>query len=108
MATTPKLLANGQVSDTQGAIGSPSGVTWMIPPGCVNLTNTNTTTENVILYIKDSGGTARVYRNLELVADGGWFSDALIVLETGDTLEAVTDTASVVDYVIFGGEYATV
>ena len=75
----------------------------------VKLYNTSGSTVTVTVYVKRSGGTARTVASPSLATlesvdivdpDETW------VLSTGDTVEAVCTTASVVDYTILGAEEA--
>ncbi len=100
---TTAVLSDGQVPSTQGAIitGAAATVTYVKR---ISLYNTNAAAQTIDLYINVSG-TARRWRRYLLnqnesaeVLENG---DA-VILEASDTIEAVTTTASAVDYYCCG------
>lgn len=97
-------LADGQLSDSQGAIYTvPASTTAYVRN--LFLYNTNAATQTITLYLQRSGGTSREFRSLTLaqyesasvIAD-----EQAILLSTGDEIEAVTTTATAVNYFIGG------
>lgn len=108
MAITGKSLADGQVASTKGTIytcpaATVTYVKWL------SVHNTNTTAEDVIVYVKRSGSTSRVIYRASLSQNETAYpvdKDAGLVLSTGDVIEAVTTTAAKVDYLIAGAEEA--
>jgi len=98
---TGKLLADGQVANTEGAIYTvpASSIAYI---KSVSFHNTNVATQTLILYVRNGAGSSRVVARWSLLQDETGFYNGSIALEDGDTLRAVTTTASAVDYVITG------
>ena len=100
---THKKLASGQVASSTGAIYSPSGVAGMVKT--ILLHNTNTSAETVTLYYD---GTAAANKVLKIAIDPDetleWAFDHMLAVADGDTLQASTNTASKVNYHLFGAE----
>lgn len=103
MAFTTAVLADGQLPTTQGAIltGAAATVTYVKR---ISIFNTNAASQTIDVWLNVSGTPRRWRRyvldqneSAELLEHG----DA-IVLEASDTIEAVTTTASAVDYYICG------
>ncbi len=100
---TTAVLADGQLPNTQTAIftGAASTITYVKR---ISIYNTNAAQQTIDIYLNVSG-TPRKWRryvldqhqSAELLETG----DA-IVIEASDTIEAVTTTASAVDYYICG------
>lgn len=100
-----KLLANGQVANTEGAIYTvPASTTAYIKS--VSFHNTNAATQTLIMYIRDGAGTSRIVARWSLLENETAFYNGSLALEATDTLRAVTTTASAVDYVVTGVEEA--
>lgn len=101
MSMTGKLLADGQVANTEGAIYTvpASSIAYI---KSVSFHNTNAATQTLILYVRNGAGSSRVVARWSLLQDETGFYNGSIALEDGDTLRAVTTTASAVDYVITG------
>jgi len=95
-------LANGQLAASIGSIYTSTGKTTIVKS--ISLVNTNTTTENIDLYVLTSGGTARriIPQSCALVAGYQLIYDSPITLGSGDAIQGNTTTASKVDYVISG------
>lgn len=102
MAITPKVLAEGQVANTKTTIYTVPALTSAYVK-YASFFNTSPTPQTVVLYINASG-TSRVLRRAVLAQNEQMIVDQPVTLETGDTLEAETTTASVVDYVVTGAE----
>jgi len=101
MSMTGKLLADGQVANSEGAIYTvpASSIAYI---KSVSFHNTNAATQTLILYVRNGAGSSRVVARWSLLQDETGFYNGSIALEDGDTLRAVTTTASAVDYVITG------
>lgn len=102
---TGKVLSDGFVANAQAAI-------YTVPASTVAyvkqlyLANINAATQSVILYLNTSG-TARQWKVLTLAQNeaADIFEDGESVqLQAGDTVEAVTTTASAVAYTTTGVE----
>jgi hypothetical protein len=104
MATVDwKILANGQLPNAQGTILSALEQTWL---KSLRLTQTSATPQTIDVWVKKLAGTARKIFHADAVPQNYSVEvcDEPITLETGDTIEAQTTTAAVVDYTAFGGE----
>jgi len=111
MAQTHELLSShgAQVSDSAAAVYTvPSSTVGYVKS--ILLHNTNTSAENVKLYFVENGGSvadSRLILNVSLEANETleWMLEYPLPMETaGDTIQAVTDTASKVNIVISGME----
>jgi hypothetical protein len=103
MATVDwSILAQGQVANSQGVIFTASEQTWI---KSARFFQTSATPQDVTVWIKKSGGTAREVAHAEDMPQNYALeaADEPIVLDTGDTIEAATTTAAVVNYTIMGG-----
>lgn len=106
MASTLKILANGQLTSTTTDLYTTPSVTSTIIK-LISMVNTNSTAEEINLYILPTGGTARriVPKNLSLGAGyKASLSDELFFLSAGDKVRGETTTNSKVDYIICGIE----
>jgi hypothetical protein len=107
MAFTGKSLADGFVASSQGALYTVPAVTTAYLSS-LSLFCDTATPQTVQLYLKQSGGTARKWRryvfNQQYDHAEVFENGARLVLQAGDTVEAVTTTASVVAYFITGVE----
>lgn len=96
-------LADGQLPDAQGAIyTSAAGTKSLVRK--FTLANTNAATQTIDLYLNVSG-TPRLMRRIELLQfeSADVLSDGEeIVLDGGDSIEAVTTTTAAVDFYIGG------
>jgi len=101
---TAQSLDNGFVSNSQAAI-------YTVPASTVLYLNSlslfcdTATPQTVQLYLKKSGGTARKWQRYvfsEQYDHADAAEGSRITLSAGDTIEAVTTTASVVAYFITG------
>lgn len=103
MATVSwSILADGQVANAQGTIFTATEETWV---KSIRLHQTSATPQDVRVWIKKSGGTARKVLHAEDVPQNYSLeaADQPVTLEAGDTIEAATTTAAVVDFAVFGG-----
>ena len=102
---TGKVLAEGQVASSKGTL-------YTVPVSTVayirsaSFHNTNAATQTLIVYAKP-GSTSRIIGYFTLaqhetayLVTGG----ESLVLEAGDLIEAVTTTATAVDFVLTGLE----
>lgn len=107
MALTIQLLANGQLPNAIGDLYTVPASTQAIIK-TITLVNTNTTTENVNLYILPSGGTARriIPKDMSFPTKYSLETDQEYTLEAGDKIQGDTTTAVKVDYTINGVENA--
>lgn len=102
-AVNAQALAEGFIPSAQAAILAAVTVTTIIPEGGIALHNINAASQTVLLYIKRDG-TARPLGRAVLEQNYSALSESVITLESGDSLEAVTTTASAVHFAISGGE----
>ena len=101
-AVDAKAFAEGQVSDSLSTIFTATAPV-ILSPCSISFVNTSSTTQTLELYVNK--GTSRLSHRWENMKQyHRRANDFVIVLETGDTLEAVTTTASVVNYEVNGGE----
>ena len=100
---TTAVLADGQLPSTQGTLFTGPAVTVTYVKR-ISLFNTNAAAQTIQLWL-NVGGTPRKWRRYVLNEDESAevleTGDA-IILEAGDTIEAITTTASAVDYYICG------
>lgn len=105
MATTPKILANGQLASSKGTIYTcPSGKQAVVRT--VSFAHVSNADQNVALYVKKSGSTSRVFSRVTLSTDEYAHEDSIGTLDDGDILEASASNAASVDYVVMGVETA--
>ena len=106
MAFTGKSLADGQISDSQANIyASPSTKVTIVKS--LHVYNTNSTAETVKIYVKRFGSTARQIGIAVLAQDESkqFVSDGeAITLSSEDSIQAITTTASKVNYVLTGAQ----
>jgi hypothetical protein len=104
---TIKNLGNGQLPNSIGDLYTVPASTTTVVRSIV-LINTNTTAETVNLYFLKSGGTARriIPKSLSLAANNSLVFDSPLTMGAADKIQGDTTTASKVDYVISGAEYA--
>ena len=103
------ILANGQISTSQANIFEVSVAcvfnTEKVSFNKITFFNTSSTEQTAILSIKEFSGTLRVLRQFVLLEnEGGEYLEPgeVLPMDNGDLLQAVTTTASAVDFVIFG------
>jgi hypothetical protein len=103
MATTPKILADGQVAAAKATI-------YTVPVGAHAIMRTVTFsqvaggTQAVILYVKKSAGTSRVFSRAELATAEFAHEEDIGTLDAGDELEAETTDVASVDFSVMGVE----
>lgn len=105
MAIAASNLNNGTVSDTKGTLYTGvSGKVTLVKSMIFH--NTNTTTETLIVYLKDSGGSSKVIaqKNIEENSTFTLHLKSPFHLQLNDLIEAETTTAAVVNYWISGVE----
>jgi len=108
MAFTGKSLADGTVANTQTAIYTVPASTVAYISGISLYCNT-ATPQTVAMYVKRSGGTARLIAHYIFSQQHDHVPNVLddrLVLAAGDAVEAITTTAAVVPYVVTGVEEA--
>ena len=100
-----KLLATGQVANTEGAIYTvPASTTTYIKS--MTFYNTGAIAQTLIVYARDGAGTSRVIGRAVLQENWTCKIDDSLVLEATDTIRAQTTNATTVDYSIYGVEEA--
>lgn len=103
------ILADGQVAITQSDIFEVSGAD-VLPTGKVSISkitffNTGSIDQTTILYIKTVGGTARELAQFQLQENerAEYLEPSeTLELDNGDSLQAKTTTASVVNFFVIG------
>ena len=77
----------------------PSSTTTFVKT--ITFGNTGSSSQTILLYLLRSGSSKRLLRQYQLAQyETGNYGD--IVLSTGDALQAITTTASQVDYTVVG------
>lgn len=97
-------LADGQLSNSKATLFTASGqtaITYLV------LTNTDSSTRTINIYIKRSGSTSRRIAGKDFTMTAGSvinvIDDAMgLRLSSGDLIEGDADTAAKIDYVITG------
>lgn len=102
MATTPKILAAGQLASTKGTIYTAAAANVLVRN--IALSHVANGTQSVVLYVKKSGGSSRVLSRATLLTGEYAHEDSVETLESGDIIEAETTDAASVDYTIMGVE----
>jgi hypothetical protein len=102
MAFAAKLLAEGQVASSKGAIYTVPGSAVAYIKS-IQFYNTNALTQTLNVYLNGSG-TSRQMHKIELEQDESAVISHHITLQPADTIEAVTDTAAAVDFTVHGVE----
>lgn len=101
---TPLPVLNGQLPTTQGIIA-------LCPPGTndyvkqLYLFNNNAATQTIFLYLVSSGGTQTTWHRIVLAQNESAHvleDGESVTLTPGDSIQAITTTASAVDYTITG------
>lgn len=103
MASNPLILGNGQVAAAKTTIYTVPAATRTIIR-TVSFTHVAGGTQTVILYVKQSGGTSRVFSRAVLATSEFAHEDDIGTLNAGDELEAETTNATSVDYTVMGVE----
>lgn len=104
MAFTAGSLGSGQIASSQGVLYTVPALSVAYLKS-LSISHTSATPQTVIIYLKESGGTARRYRTFVLNEDES--ADVIspgssIQLSAGDTLEAETTSATTVDWFLTG------
>src|SRR5690242_12765318 len=97
-----KVLADGQLPAAVATLYTATGQAVMVK--FFRCHNAGSTSETVIIYVNISG-TRRIIGRCALEAGETFVvidKDDVLTLENGDTIDAVTTTATTVDYVITG------
>jgi|GEM_PF-2381100 len=105
MATTPKILGNGQVANVKTTIYTVPALTQAIIR-TVTFSQVAGGTQIVRLYVKKAAGTSRVFSRAQLEVNEFAHEEDIGTLDAGDVLEADTTDAATVDYAIMGVEIA--
>lgn len=103
MATTPKILAEGQVPNVKGTAYTVPAATQAIIR-TVSFNQVAGVTQTVILYVKKFGSTSRVFSRVVLAANEFAHEEDIGTLDDGDEIEMETTSAASVDYSIMGVE----
>jgi hypothetical protein len=98
-----KLLDEGQVSNSEGAIYTVPALTTAYIKG-MTFTHSSATPQTLIIYVRQGAGTSRVIYRCIMDEDYSLGAVGSIALNAGDTIRAQTTTASVMDYTIYGIE----
>ena len=108
MATTHKLLNTEgstpwQLANTPTDIYDPDGVIGLVKT--IILHNMNSSTEDVEIFFNGTADTQRMlYVSLEANETFEWSLGHVIVVQADEVLKGQSDTASKVNYFIFGAE----
>ena len=103
MTSTPNLLGNGQVAAAKATIYTVPAATKAIIR-TVTFNQVAGGTQTVVLYVKKSGGTSRVFSRAVLAANEFAHEEDIGTLGAGDEVEAETTNAASVDYTVMGVE----
>lgn len=103
------ILASGQLQTTQSTIFEADGANIFSSADFIiekiTFFNTNAAQQTARLFIKKRNGTARQLRQFQMLEnEGGEYLEPgeFLDLDNGDALQALTTTASAVDFVVFG------
>ena len=102
MAINGKILSQGFISSSKETLYTVSDTRAYIK--FLSVYNTSVTPQHVLLYV--SGSLSTIFARVQL--EIGEFAhvidkDGTLMLETGNKIEAVTDTSNVIEYTISGG-----
>jgi hypothetical protein len=103
MASTPKILADGQVAATSTTLYAVPALTQAIIR-TVSFVNVSGSDQAVVFRIKKSGGTSRVFSRVVLATNEFAHEEDIGTLDAGDSIEAETTNATSVDYSVMGVE----
>ncbi len=103
MATTGKILANGQLPAAKATLYAVPALTRAIIRN-VTLAWVANGTQTAILYVKKSGGTSRKVGQTMMMTDEFSHEEGIETLEAGDEIEGETTNAASVDFAILGVE----
>jgi hypothetical protein len=99
MATTPKVLYEGQLPNSKTTLFTSVGTTLV---NFASFLNTNTTTETVRIYVKRGTSREIIHQDLLQWASVRDMELGKLTLENGDLIEGQTTTAAKVDTWISG------
>lgn len=103
MSFVGQILADGQVSNTEGALyTAPASTVAYIR--FMSFTNTGVVDETLILYVRKGAGTSRKIFQGVIEPDYTITCDDAISLGATDSIRAETTNSSVVDFLITGAE----
>lgn len=103
MATTPKILADGQVAASKTSVYTVPADTQSIIR-TVSFAYVAGAVQSVILYVKKSGSTSRVFARATLNVGEFAHEDDIGTLGAGDEIEMETTSAASVDFSVMGVE----
>ena len=100
---TPKVLAEGQLATTKTTLFTAVAATYV---KSLTLFNDNAAEQTVIVYVRPASTSRKIRRFVLAQNEHANAIDPgeIILLETGDLIEAQTTTASAVDFVLMGVE----
>lgn len=105
MASTPKILAEGQLGAAKGTLYTVATSRQVIMR-TVSFNHVAGGTQTVILYVKKSGSTSRQFSRAILLTNEFAHEEDIGTLDAGDSIEAQATDASSVDYTVMGVEVA--
>ena len=104
MAVTPGILADGQLPSSAGDLYTAAGDVYVTT---IIVANASAASRTVNLYIRDaSSGADRLITPKDLamaVGDTMYLTGVKVSLNSGDKIRGSADSATSVDYVIWGG-----
>lgn len=103
MASEPKILSEGQVASSKTTIYTCPALTNAIIR-TVTFAHVSGASQDVVLYVKKSGSTSRVFSRCTLATNEFAHEDSIGTLDAGDILEAASTNATSVDYTVMGVE----
>ncbi len=108
MPNTPTKVAQGQLSNVDSAVYTPSSGVLYSTITAIYFANTNTSDHTFRLHYVDSGGSTAannaLYYDQGLAAKRTFKDGPGIVVKAGDSLRGLASTASVLTYTIFAIE----
>jgi len=103
MATTGKILANGQLPAAKGTLYTVPAATRAIIRN-VTLAHVAGAIQTIVLYVKKSAGTSRKIGQAMITTGEFAHEEGIETLDAGDELEGETTNAASVDYAVLGVE----
>ena len=103
MATTGKILANGQLPAVKGTLYTVPALTRAIIRN-VTMAHVAGGIQTVVLYVKKSAGTSRKIAQTMIDTDEFSHEEGIETLEAGDEIEGSSTNAASVDYTVLGVE----
>src|SRR3990172_11304993 len=98
----PKLLAEGQLPTSVAALYTVPGATSAYVR-TMKFAHSSVTTQTILVHLNGSGTNRGTYRFVLAQNESAEIDDHL-TLETGDSIQGETTTATTVDYTIHGVE----